>query len=34
MVGCIVVVPSYPPEWSCLVDVGPCPEVTSKVTSY
>lgn len=29
MVGCIVVVPSYPPEWSCLVDVGLSLKVTN-----
>jgi len=34
MVGCIVVVPSYPPEWSCLVDVSLSPSVTNKINSY
>ncbi len=29
MVGCFLVVASYPPEWSCLIDALPSPRVTS-----
>lgn len=32
MVGSIVVVPSYPPEWSCSLDVALPFQVTKKLT--